>query len=104
MESKATENNIILVTEWNDHHTWPPLGGLRHLINYEKTNGFHYCVIRAAGRVFIDEKRFFEWLGNNGKAPKAKKEQTKTRTKQQQPHFARNNNRQKEAATTRATS
>ena len=52
---------LIPVTRWNDHHVWPPIGGLRHLIFYEKTNGFEKCVLRIGSRVLIDEDAFFEW-------------------------------------------
>ena len=35
MEQKK-ERRLIPVTKWNDYHPWPPIGGLRHLIFYEK--------------------------------------------------------------------
>ena len=37
---EKTERRIIPVTQWNDHHAWPPQGGLRHLIFHAATNGF----------------------------------------------------------------
>ena len=52
---------LIPVTKWNDYHPSPPIGGLRHLIFYEKTNGFSHCVVRLGRRVLIDEEKFFEW-------------------------------------------
>ncbi len=55
-----TETKLIPVTQWNEHHSWPPCGGLRHLIFNEHTNGFHQCVRRVGRRVLIDEKAFFE--------------------------------------------
>lgn len=60
-KSKNTENRLIPATKWNDHHLWPPIGGLRHLIFYEHQNGFAKCVVRVGGRVLIDETKFFEW-------------------------------------------
>jgi len=42
---------LIPVTQWNDHHAWPPQGGLRHLA----------CVRRVGRRVLIDEAAFFAW-------------------------------------------
>lgn len=57
----TTKKNLIPVTKWNDFHTWPPIGGLRHLIFYEKTNGFNHCIVRIGRRVLIDEDKFFEW-------------------------------------------
>lgn len=68
MTKEATMQNtetgrkrLIPVTKWNDYHIWPPIGGLRHLIFYEYTNGFHHCVVRLGRRVLIDEGKFFEW-------------------------------------------
>ena len=64
MENKnvhKNEHRLIPVTKWNDFHPWPPIGGLRHLIFYEKTNGFSHCVVRLGRRVLIDEEKFFEW-------------------------------------------
>lgn len=52
---------LIPVTQWNDHHAWPPQGGLRHLIFHAQTNGFDACVRRVGRRVLIDEAAFFAW-------------------------------------------
>lgn len=61
-----TENRLIPVTEWPNHHCWPPIGGLRHLIFHEHENGFHKCVRRVGRRVLIDENAFFEWIAEYG--------------------------------------
>lgn len=53
---------LIPVTQWQKFHSWPPTGGLRHLIFYSKQNGFDACIIRAGRRVLIDESKFFEWI------------------------------------------
>lgn len=53
---------VIPVTDWDKHHSWPPLGGLRHLIFNAATNGFGKVIRRAGRRVLIDECAFFEWL------------------------------------------
>ena len=60
-EKQPAKKNLIPVTKWSDFHTWPPIGGLRHLIFYEKTNGFSHCIVRIGRRVLIDEDKFFEW-------------------------------------------
>ncbi|NOU15338.1 MAG: hypothetical protein HOO92_15500 [Methylococcaceae bacterium] len=52
-------NRLIPVPEWNQHHTWPPQGGLRHLIFNKKTNGFASAFKRVGRRVLIDEAEFF---------------------------------------------
>ena len=53
---------LIPVTKWNDHHSWPPTGGLRHLIFHAERNGFDTVIVRAGRRVLIDEAEFFKWL------------------------------------------
>jgi len=64
----SDENNsplktrLIPVTKWNEHHQWPPLGGLRHLIFHEKKNGFSKVIRRCGRRVLIDEAAFFSWM------------------------------------------
>jgi hypothetical protein len=60
--TESPQTRLIPVTEWNSHHPWPPIGGLRHLIFYERTNGFEKCVRRVGRRVLIDEAAFFEWV------------------------------------------
>lgn len=53
---------LIPVPKWNDYHTWPPQGGLRHLIFNAKRNGFERVIKRAGRRVLLDEQAFFEWV------------------------------------------
>ena len=56
------QNRFIPVTQWNDHHPWPPIGGLRHLIHEREENGFEK-VLKRPNRVWlIDEKAFFRWV------------------------------------------
>ena len=51
---------LIPATEWQTHHAWPPIGGLRHIIFNSKTNGFAPAIKRVGRRVLIDEGKFFE--------------------------------------------
>ena len=60
-EKNTRKTSLIPVTKWSEYHAWPPIGGLRHLIFYEYTNGFNHCVVRVGRRVLIDEDKFFEW-------------------------------------------
>jgi len=63
---KSTARKYIRASEWQQHHSWPPKGGLRHLIFNAKRNGFN-AVIRRAGRcILIDEGAFFDWVDANG--------------------------------------
>ena len=68
--SNSLTSRLIPVTKWNNFHSWPPIGGLRHLIFYEKKNGFDSCVVRVGRRVLIDESAFFKWAkaGNQNAA------------------------------------
>lgn len=65
-EKSTGKTRLIPVTQWKDYHPWPPIGGLRHLIFYEETNGFHHCVVRLGRRVLINEDKFFEWVEQQG--------------------------------------
>jgi hypothetical protein len=49
-------------------HSWPPLGGLRHLIFHGDTNGFNQVIVRIGKRVLINEDAFFKWLEDKNKA------------------------------------
>ena len=54
---------LIPVTDWVNHHDWPSVGGLRHLVFNADHNGFDKVVKRAGRRVLIDEQAFFNWIG-----------------------------------------
>jgi hypothetical protein len=60
--TSATSTRLIPVTEWENHHPWPPIGGLRHLIFYASENGFDMVVRRVGRRVLVDERAFFAWV------------------------------------------
>lgn len=64
MQSHATR--LIPVPEWNSHHPWPPIGGLRYLIFNAEANGFDQVVRRVGRRVLIDEAAFFAWVEKQG--------------------------------------
>jgi hypothetical protein len=64
----TTSNRLIPVPEWNNYHTWPPIGGLRHLIFNEDSNGFKRAFKRVGRRVLIDEAAFFECVDAQNKA------------------------------------
>lgn len=62
------KTRYITVPDWNKHHDWPPIGGLRFMIFNRAKNGLDaFKVIKKIGRrVLIDETAFFEWVKNNG--------------------------------------
>lgn len=68
-ENKESQNSrLIPLTEWPKHHTWPPLGGLRHLVFNGEANGFNRVIRRIGRRVLIDEGAFFEWVESHNQS------------------------------------
>ncbi len=72
MLDKSAITRLIPLTEWTKHHSWPPLGGLRHLVFYADQNGFDKVIRRAGRRVLIDEQEFFAWINEQNKLSKAR--------------------------------
>lgn len=72
MLDKSAVTRLIPLTEWTKHHSWPPLGGLRHLVFYADQNGFDKVIRRAGRRVLIDEQEFFAWINEQNKLSKAR--------------------------------
>lgn len=64
--STTAKTELIPATNWNEHHPWPPIGGLRHLIFFADTNGFNKVIRRIGRRVLIDEAAFFDWANRQG--------------------------------------
>lgn len=64
MTDNPTITRLLTVNEWSQHHSWPPPGGLRHLIFHAETNGFAPAFKRVGRRVLIDEAKFFECVCN----------------------------------------
>lgn len=52
-------SRLIPLTDWNQHHPWPTIGGLRHLMFHRKSNGFARAFVKCGRRVLIDEAEFF---------------------------------------------
>lgn len=67
-EPTTTRFHLIPASDWNKHHAWPPIGGLRHLIFHAASNGFDQVIRRVGRRVLIDEAAFFAWVDSNGGA------------------------------------
>lgn len=63
--SDERKPRLIPLTMWNEFHLWPSIGGLRHLVSHAKKKKFEHVVVRAGGRVLIDEAAFFEWTKSN---------------------------------------
>jgi len=58
------KTRYIPVPNWEKHHEWPRLGGLRNLIFNRHKNGFDKVVVKVGRRVLIDEAAFFEWVSS----------------------------------------
>lgn len=58
-DKKKRSRRIIQATRWNEYHDWPPIGGLRHLAFFAKTNGFAKAFLKVGRRLLIDEEEFF---------------------------------------------
>jgi hypothetical protein len=61
-------SRLIPASAWPEHHPWPPIGGIRHLIFHADSNGFSQVIVRVGRRVLIDEAAFFSWASKQGAA------------------------------------
>jgi hypothetical protein len=68
MSTITASTRLIPASDWAKHHTWPPTGGLRHLIFFADTHGFNKVIRRIGRRVLIDEAAFFDWANSHGGA------------------------------------
>ena len=66
MAANDPNSRLIPASAWANHHPWPPIGGMRHLIFFSESNGFNKVIRRVGRRVLIDEAAFFEWVGKQG--------------------------------------
>jgi len=66
MEEKK-KVRYMTCSEWCKENSWPPLGGLRHLIFNAERNGFKKVIVRVGRRVLINEEKFLEYLEEKNK-------------------------------------
>lgn len=57
-------DRLIPAAKWSEFHSWPPIGGLRHLIFNSAKNGFSRVIRRVGRRVLISEREFFRWAND----------------------------------------
>lgn len=67
MMHNTLQKRLIPVTQWTDYHSWPKIGGLRHLIFNANSNGFDQVIKRVGRRILIDEQAFFTWVDAQNK-------------------------------------
>jgi len=65
MVTENVQPKYLTVSEWCKTHSWPPMGGLRHLIFHSETNGFNRVLRRCGRRILINEQEFFKWIEAN---------------------------------------
>ncbi len=53
---------FIPLVDWPKYHPWPPIGGLRHLAFFRKTNGFHNVFVKIGRRILVDEAEFLKQI------------------------------------------
>lgn len=59
--------DLIPVSKWNEHFTYPTVGAIRQFIFYN-TDHFNTRVIRKMGkRLYIKVSAFNEWVESNNK-------------------------------------
>ncbi|WP_435641112.1 hypothetical protein [Micavibrio aeruginosavorus] len=61
--------SFLTVKQFSKKHPAFPEGGIRHLIFYEKTNGFNRVIRRVGRRVLLDENAFFRWVEEKNTIP-----------------------------------
>lgn len=61
-----TTPTLSTVKQFSDKHQAFAIGGLRHRIFHEETNGLKKsgAIVRNGRRVLINEEKFFAWLEN----------------------------------------
>ena len=67
-EPQNPHPEYFTISQFCDRHEWATLGGIRHLVFHEHTNGFAPCVRRMGRRVLLDENAVFVWIDKQGKA------------------------------------
>lgn len=68
MSVQKINTRYIPVPNWEKHHEWPRIGGLRNLIFNRHTNGFDKVIKKVGKRVLIDEAAFFQWVEGKSSA------------------------------------
>lgn len=73
MNSRQNEERYLFtVKQFSERHGWP-IGGLRHLIFHENTNGLSQVLRRIGRKILIDEQEFFHWIDKQNLARKGTK-------------------------------
>lgn len=69
-EPKVTIENgkrFLTVRQFVSEHSWPPEGGMRHIIFNQKPFKAEHCFKKVGRRVLVDEEEFFKWIESDPK-------------------------------------
>lgn len=58
-DRRPKQTRYIPIPKWGEHHEWPSIGGLRHLVFFKDTNGFATAFKKVGRIILIDETEFF---------------------------------------------
>ena len=61
-DTKTNKRKLIPLTEWPNHHSYPPMGQLRALVFNAKDNGFDKVIRRVGKRILLDEAEYYAWV------------------------------------------
>lgn len=69
LEAIMTTPTFSTVKQFSDKYPAFPIGGLRHRIFHEESNGLKKAgaIVRNGRRVLINEEKFFLWLEDQNK-------------------------------------
>ena len=59
--------NLIPLSQWNKHYSYPTIGTLYQYSFEKENNGFSYCLERGGkngNRLLINEEKFWKWHRN----------------------------------------
>lgn len=82
MKQSDSKTRYIPLADWNKHHDWPAIGGLRYYAFNCHKNGFDKVIKKVGRRVLIDEDAFFIWLENQSKTQEIVDNKNKKEEKQ----------------------
>jgi hypothetical protein len=63
--SDEKKSKLIPLTKWHLYHSWPSIGGLRHLVANAKAKKCTKMFVKAGGRWLINEDAFFAWVNSS---------------------------------------
>jgi hypothetical protein len=66
----SVNTRLIPLSKWNEYHDYPTVSSLRHLVFFEEQNGFSVVIKRIGKKIYLDERRFFDWVDEQNSSGK----------------------------------